>query len=93
LVHPDDPCVRLFVDGLSEADLAEPLVAEDRAQDGWVDAGRHRDELPDVIDGDLAALAADHCGQRPAAFEEFVVAHLEDVELALFDGSTLKRVH
>jgi len=53
LVHPDDPCVRFGVAGFGEANLAELLGAEDRAQDRWVDAGRHFNDLPDVVDADL----------------------------------------
>jgi hypothetical protein len=45
--------VGLWVAGFGQANLGEPLVAEDRAQDGWVDARRHFNNLPDVIDADF----------------------------------------
>ena len=79
--------MRLWMYGLGVPDPCEPLVAEDRAQDRWMDAGRHLDDGPDVVDGCLATLLADQHGQSPAALQELVVRLLEDVQLALAHGT------
>jgi hypothetical protein len=75
------------MDGLCVADRLELLGAKDRAQDRWMDTGRHFNEGPDVIDGYLATLLADQHGQSPAALQKLMVLLLKDVELALAHGT------
>ena len=79
--------MRLGMDGLCVADRLELLGAKDRAQNRWMDTGRHLHEEPDVIDGYLATLLADQHGQSPAALQKQVVLLLKDVELALAHGT------